>query len=498
MRRSSALRLPGSVSWMILFSLLALSMGSDEARAQGIPCDDYAAGGVTPFVSIGSPYRFAWGGSDRYRIFKSFSDDGSSVWIEDAADPFHPVYVHGDYASSEEGQYSASCYARPLTDRRFRFSTWHSIGSGADYLIEIGDDGVTRFDYPFSVPAPAIVASQHYLWIDYDYADLRLFDATDLAAVTELAVPEGMVIPTLVLDDIALQHVGDDWTIVDLLDLNGPALRGTFNMPGQSIVSCSPAGSVLFLVARDDLESRLFVIDLSDLDHPVILSAIENFSDIRGIVVVDGLMVSYSSAGIVIYDVTDPSRITTLCGQFGVVEDCYQVSLRGHLLYARFTNSLVVYDISDPTSPITRGSVFLGGTARIYSSSPDLVAADRWLVSGEHFLHFDCNDPLPLDDGEQPDELPVASPLSITASQVLKCAPEIHFSLDRPGAADVSVYDLQGRRLSTLVSGALSAGPHIVTWDGRDGSGRSQPAGVYLARLRLDVQTATCKLTLIK
>jgi hypothetical protein len=483
---------------MILFSLLALPMGSDEARAQGIPCDDYAAGGVVPFVSIGSPDRFAWGGSDRYRIFRSFSDDGSSVWIEDAADPFHPVNVHGDYASSEGGPYSASCYAHPLNDRRFRFTTWHSYGGGADYLIEIGDDGVTRFDYPFSVPRPAIVASQHYLWIEYDGADPQLFDATDLAAVTELAVPDGMVVPTLVLDDLALQQVGDVWTIVDLLDPNGPALRGAFSMPGQSVVSCPPVGDVLFLVARDDLESRLFVVDFGDLDHPVILSSIENFPDIRGFVVADGLMVSYSSTGIVIYDVADPSWITTLCGQFGVGEDCYQVSLRGHLLYARFTNSFVVYDISDPTSPITRGSVFLGGTARIYSSCPDLVAADRWLVSGEHFLHFDCNDPLPLDDEEQPDELPVASPLSITASQVLQRTPEIRFSLDRPGEADLSVYDLQGRRLAMLVSEVLPAGSHIVTWDGRDGSSRTQPAGVYLARLRLDDRTATCKLTLIR
>jgi len=482
---------------MILFSLLALPMGSDEAWAQGIPCDDYAAGGVTPFVSICSSYVFAWGGTDRYRIFRSFSEDGPSAWIEDAADPFHPVYVHGDYASSEGGHYEGTCYVYSLTDRRFRFTTWHSYGGGADYLIEIGDDGVTRFDYPLSVPLPAIVASQHYLWIDYDYADLRLFDATDLAAVTELAVPDGMVIPTLVLDDIALQHVGDDWTIVDLLDLNGPVLRGTFNMPGQSIVSYSPAGSVLFLVARDDLESRLFVIDLGDLDHPVILTAIENFS-IRGIVVVNGLMVSYSSAGIVIYDVNDPSRVAALCGPFGVGEVCYEAILRGHLLYARFTNSLVVYDVSDPTSPIMRGSVFLDGTARIYSSCPDLVAADRWLVSGEHFLHFDCNDPLPLDDGGQPDELPAASPLSITASQALQRTPEIRFSLDRPGAADLSVYDLQGRRLAMLVSEALPAGPHLVTWDGRDGSGRTQPAGVYLARLRLDDRTATCKLTVIR
>ncbi len=59
----------------------------------------------------------------------------------------------------------------------------------------------------------------------------------------------------------------------------------------------------------------------------------------------------------------------------------------------------------------------------------------------------------------------------------------IGFSLPQAGPARVEIFDLGGRRIALLASGEMSAGPHEVVWDGRNG--RSQPvsAGSYLIRL---------------
>jgi uncharacterized membrane protein len=62
-------------------------------------------------------------------------------------------------------------------------------------------------------------------------------------------------------------------------------------------------------------------------------------------------------------------------------------------------------------------------------------------------------------------------------------ATRIDFALTFPSSADLSIYDTEGRRVSTLVHAALPAGRNSATWDGRDASGRAVPAGVYLARL---------------
>jgi len=56
---------------------------------------------------------------------------------------------------------------------------------------------------------------------------------------------------------------------------------------------------------------------------------------------------------------------------------------------------------------------------------------------------------------------------------------------DLPHAADVSltVYDVAGRRVRRLHAGPMSAGPHDVTWDGRNELGVQVSAGVYMCRL---------------
>src|SRR5207247_6449940 len=51
--------------------------------------------------------------------------------------------------------------------------------------------------------------------------------------------------------------------------------------------------------------------------------------------------------------------------------------------------------------------------------------------------------------------------------------------LPRTGDVEVVVLDLTGRRVATLLHGAVSAGVLPIAWDGRDASGRMTPAGLY-------------------
>ncbi len=63
--------------------------------------------------------------------------------------------------------------------------------------------------------------------------------------------------------------------------------------------------------------------------------------------------------------------------------------------------------------------------------------------------------------------------------------PETHitFSVGMNTAVDVAVYDVAGRRVAGLMSGAVSAGEHRLSWDGMDGSGHRVAPGVYVYRL---------------
>ena len=76
---------------------------------------------------------------------------------------------------------------------------------------------------------------------------------------------------------------------------------------------------------------------------------------------------------------------------------------------------------------------------------------------------------------------------------------EIVFRLDREAEVALAVYDLAGRLVRTLVDGrAMEAGRHDETWDGRDESGRTVAAGVYVARVHVGEAQQSIKMSLVK
>ncbi|MBN1824697.1 MAG: carboxypeptidase regulatory-like domain-containing protein [Candidatus Eisenbacteria bacterium] len=74
----------------------------------------------------------------------------------------------------------------------------------------------------------------------------------------------------------------------------------------------------------------------------------------------------------------------------------------------------------------------------------------------------------------------------------------IRFDLPKAGHVSLSVYDLAGRRVTTLVDRGMDAGSHDVIWTGLDSSGRSVASGIYFYRLEAENKTMTRKMVLLK
>jgi hypothetical protein len=66
------------------------------------------------------------------------------------------------------------------------------------------------------------------------------------------------------------------------------------------------------------------------------------------------------------------------------------------------------------------------------------------------------------------------------------------------GHVEITLYDVSGRLVRTLVDASRPAGHDEVRWDGLDQSGRPVASGVYFARLDIDGTTASGKLIAIK
>ena len=64
----------------------------------------------------------------------------------------------------------------------------------------------------------------------------------------------------------------------------------------------------------------------------------------------------------------------------------------------------------------------------------------------------------------------------------------IRYDLLEAGAVRLSVYNVLGQMVRTLVDGQRPAGSYSVVWDGRDSTGREVASGIYLYRLQVKGQ----------
>ncbi len=74
----------------------------------------------------------------------------------------------------------------------------------------------------------------------------------------------------------------------------------------------------------------------------------------------------------------------------------------------------------------------------------------------------------------------------------------VPFSVNTTGRVNVTVFDLAGRQIQTILSDELAAGTHTVSWLGKDDSGNRVNAGVYFVRIFTDDATVTRKVVLTR
>lgn len=104
--------------------------------------------------------------------------------------------------------------------------------------------------------------------------------------------------------------------------------------------------------------------------------------------------------------------------------------------------------------------------------------------------------PSDVDDPES--VLPFQNRLTRNFPNPFNPSTRIGYSLARPGRVRLTVFDLAGREIAVLVESSMPAGNHSAVWDGRDGSGRPVPGGLYLCRVEAPGFTQTRKMLMVK
>ncbi|MBT4497614.1 MAG: DUF362 domain-containing protein [Gemmatimonadetes bacterium] len=74
----------------------------------------------------------------------------------------------------------------------------------------------------------------------------------------------------------------------------------------------------------------------------------------------------------------------------------------------------------------------------------------------------------------------------------------IPYSLPGPGPVELTIFDVRGAKVRTLVDQVLPGGSHATRWDGRNDAGQQVASGIYLYRLAISNAEQTERMTLVR
>ena len=134
------------------------------------------------------------------------------------------------------------------------------------------------------------------------------------------------------------------------------------------------------------------------------------------------------------------------------------------------------------------------------SGGPTFAFVDHDPPSGEVFYWLRAGAPDGSAEWLGPVRVAAGSPagarlaLAIDGRNPFRANCTLSYVLPRAGDVRLTIHDLRGAVVRTLVGAVESEGAHVATWDGRDDAGRAMPAGIYLARIESQRETRTAKL----
>ena len=168
-------------------------------------------------------------------------------------------------------------------------------------------------------------------------------------------------------------------------------------------------------------------------------------------------------------------------------------------------------DIGSGTEPTTIDRLFsadLKTSPEFGRASETVITVERIIVStlGGESDEFDGDDlrmsiavrPIPTAVQEGVLPAPMTS-LAQNFPNPFNAETQIHIDLNRATSVTLTVYDVTGQAVRTLVSGGLmEAGTHTLVWDGRSTIGDMAGSGVYFYELRAGSRSLVKKMLLLQ
>jgi hypothetical protein len=114
------------------------------------------------------------------------------------------------------------------------------------------------------------------------------------------------------------------------------------------------------------------------------------------------------------------------------------------------------------------------------------------------FAELEITFPLPDVSANNDVVTPVASMLQQNYPNPFNPTTTISFNMPKTGNVNLSVYNVKGQLVKTLVNSTQTAGSNSVVWNGDDNSGSSVTSGIYFYKVTTNGKSETRKMMLMK
>ena len=101
-------------------------------------------------------------------------------------------------------------------------------------------------------------------------------------------------------------------------------------------------------------------------------------------------------------------------------------------------------------------------------------------------------------DNDDPAVTPTQNLLGQNYPNPFNPSTTISFTMPKTANVNLSIYNVKGQLVNTLVNGSKAFGNHSVVWNGKDVNGNDVPSGIYFYRLSTDDSVETKKMMLMK
>jgi hypothetical protein len=367
---------------------------------------------------------------------------------------------------------------------------------------------------------------------------LKIIDISDPANPTLLAtysIPQySWARSVAVIGTTVYLVTGQDLLVIDVSDPFSPSLLMSYDTPYSSTDICI-SDSIAYLS-----NAFLEIFDISDPHNPILICIFDTPGGANNVTISNSIAhISNWSIGYSIVDVSDPQN-PELLGHYDTYQDAIVFSVvdYGSVAYLPVSHSLRIMDISDNQNLELYGVIEPHQDSKIRAKP--LILDTKLMLSDNgwcEYLSYDISNPeQPVFENSYRWNLPTydmqiysneyivtangrfgISILDLEAVTSIKNSfikpsqcfisnypnpfnptTTINYQLSENSNVTLSVYNIKGQKVKTLISDQLTAGAHSVVWNGDDDSGKSVGSGIYFYKLKAGDFQKVKKMILLK